>query len=305
MRTIAKKLTILLALIMVLMSFTACNPSKYAESDQKIISVKELGDYIGGENVAIIDMQSPEDYASGHVKGAVNIVKDDIVINVPVDNMLTSKNKIDKLMSEKGISNDTTILIYDSDKMSAARLFWTLLVYGNENAKVVSGGIGAIKEAGLELSTEVPSVAPGSFTASEKNSQWIATKDDVMKQVEAPDPNVALLDVRTDAEYQEVGKVPGSIMWDYADNFYADGTFKDTQTTRINYINKDLRPEKEIIMYCKTSMRAAPVFLRLYDAGYRNIKIYDGAYSEWSANPNNPVEMPAGAALVPSQKDAS
>ena len=64
-----------------------------------------------------------------------------------------------------------------------------------------------------------------------------------------------------------------------------------------------ITPDKEIIIYCKTSMRAAPVFVRLYDAGYRNLKIYDGAWSEWSTT-GSPIEMAAGAA-APTNKDAS
>lgn len=304
MKTIAKKLTILVALALVFTSLTACNPSKYAESDQKIISVKQLGGYIGQENVAIVDMQSAEEYAAGHVAGAVNIAKDDIVISVPVENMLTSKSKVEKLMAANGISNTTTIIIYDANKMNASRFFWTMLMYGNENVKVVDGGIEAIKAAGIDLSTDVPAPAPATYTAGEKQTQWLATVKDVTAQLNQPNENVALLDVRSNAEYLETGKIPSSIMWDYLDNFYTDGTFKDTQATRINYINMDLRPEKEIVIYCQTSMRAAPVFLRLYDAGYRNIKIYDGAYLEWSSNPNNPVERPSGAA-APSTKDAS
>lgn len=304
MRMIAKKLTILLAFSLVFTSLTACNSSKYAESDQKIISASTLSTYIGKENVTIVDMQSAEDYATGHVQGAVNIGKDDIVINVPVDNMLTSKKKIEKLLGENGIGNDTTIIAYDSNKMNAARFFWTMLMYGSENVKVVDGGIQAIKAAGIQLSTDAPSVTPATYTAQEKQEQWLSTNKDILAQVDNPDPNVVLLDVRTDAEYAEKGKVPSSIMWDYMDNYYADGTFKDTQTTRINYIEKGMRPEQTINIYCQTSMRAAPVFLRLYDAGYRNIKIYDGAYLEWSSNPGNPVEMPVGA-VAASNKDAS
>lgn len=304
MRTIAKKLTIMLALALVFTSLTACNPSKYAESDQKIISAKQLADYIGKENVALVDMQSAEEYAAGHVAGAVHISKDDIVMNVPVENMLTSKNKIEKLMSTSGIGNDTIIIAYDGNKMNAPRFFWSMLMYGNENVKVVDGGIEAIKAAGIALTTEAPTVAPAAYKAGEKQPQWLATMKDVTAQINEPNENVALLDVRSDEEFAEKGKVPSSIMWNYLDNYYADGTFKDTEATRINYIGKDLRPEKEIIIYCQTSMRAAPVFLRLYDAGYRNIKIYDGAYLEWSSNPNNPVDRPSGA-VAPSSKDAS
>ena len=94
-------------------------------------------------------------------------------------------------------------------------------------------------------------------------------------------------------------------MMDYANIFYPDNTFKDVQTTRINFMDTGMRPEKEIIIYCQTSMRASPVFLSLYNAGYRNIKIYDGAFLEWCTNPNNPIELPNGAGPLPSSKDAS
>jgi len=250
-------------------------------------------------------MQSPEDYAAGHVEGAVNIVKDDIVINVPVDNMLTSKSKLERLMSEKGIDNDSTILIYDTDKMSAARLWWSLLVFGNENARVIDGGLDAIKNAGIELTKDTPDIKITTYTASDKNKAYLADMSEVMDQLNEPDSNVVLLDVRTDQEYSEKGKIPSSILWDYNNIFYTDNTYKDVQATRINFIDNGMRPEKEIIVYCQTSMRASPVFLSLYNAGYRNIKIYDGAYLEWSSNPNNPIELPAGASALPSKKDAS
>lgn len=301
---IAKKLTTVAVLVLGLLVLNACNPSTYAESDQKIISARQLPGLIGQPGVVIVDMQSADDYAKGHVAGAVNITRSDIVISVPVENTLASASKLEKTLRAGGISNDTLIVAYDSSKMDAARLFWTLLMYGNENVRVVDGGVSAIKAAGIELTAETPAVTPGSFTAGEKAVQWLATRDDVLAQLDEPDPNVVLLDVRSDEEYASSGKIPSSVMWNYLDNFYADDTFKNTQTTRINYIEKDMRPEKQIIMYCQTSMRASPVFLRLYDAGYRNIRIYDGAYLEWSGNTENPVERPAGA-VAPSSKDAS
>lgn len=283
---------------------TACSTHDYGESGQKIIPASSLATYIGKEDVVIVDMQSAEAYAAGHVEGAVNITREDIVISVPVANTLTSKNKIQTLLGEKGIGNDTVVVAYDNDKMNAARFFWTMLMYGNENVLVVDGGLTAIEKAGIELTAEVPEIVPTEYVAGDKQTQWLATSTDVLSQVNEPDENVALLDVRTDEEYASSGKVPSSVIWDYADNFYKDGTFKSIETTRINYIKEDMPPEKTIIIYCQTSMRAAPVFLRLYDAGYRNIKIYDGAYLEWSSNSNNPIDMPSGA-IVPSSKDAS
>ena len=53
-----------------------------------------------------------------------------------------------------------------------------------------------------------------------------------------------------------------------------------------------------------TGVRATPVFVQLYEAGYRNIRIFDGAYLEWSSDSTNPVEMPEGA-KAPTKADAS
>lgn len=306
MRLIAKKLTLTLLLVLLAVSVSACNPSDYVETESQIISASDFAELmVGDEEFYIIDMQKPEDYKKGHVEGAVNVVKDDIVISVPVDNMLTSKAKFEKAMSEAGIEEDTTVYIYDNDRMSAARLWWSFLMYGNENAKVIDGGISAIEMAGIELTNQAPTIKESQYKAGDKSDLYIATMGDVKDQLDEPNSNMILLDVRTDQEYIEKGKIPSSIMMDYANVFYADNTFKSVQTIRIDFIDNGMRPENEIIMYCQTSMRAAPVFLSLYNAGYRNIKIYDGAYLEWSSNPNNPVDIPEGTAVLPSKKDAS
>jgi len=239
------------------------------------------------------------------VEGSVNIQNADITINVPVNTMLTSSRKMEALMGSKGISNDTLVIAYDTNKMSASRLLWSLFMYGHENVKVVDGGLEAIKAAGITLTTAETVVAETTFTAKEPSQNWLATKKEVLNQVNNPDENVILLDVRTQEEYYTEGKIPTSMMIDWTNNFYSvDNTFKSVQTTRINYLEEGIYPEKEIIIYCKSSMRATPVFVQLYEAGYRNIRIFDGAYLEWSSDSSNPVEMPEGA-KAPTKADAS
>jgi len=306
MRHLAKKITIFFAMVLLVSSFAGCNTHKFAKTEESlIVSAEELKDYIGKENVVIVDMQSTDGYAAGHVEGAVNIQNGDITINVPVNTMLTSAKKMEKLMSSKGISNDTLVIAYDTNKMSASRLLWSLFMYGHENVKVVDGGFEAIKAAGITLTTEEPVITETTFTAKEPTQNWVATKKEVLAQVNNPSANVILYDVRSDAEYYSEGKIPTSIMREYINNFYSvDGTFKSIQTTRIDHLELGIDPEKEIIIFCKSSMRACPVFVQLYEAGYRNIRIYDGAYLEWSSDSTNPVDMPAGV-QPPKKNDAS
>lgn len=304
MSSFAKKITIFSFLAVLTVLITGCSSHTFVQGESLILPAKDLSGYIGQSGAVIVDTRSAEEYAAGHVSGAVNIPTEDIVINVPVKNMLTSKKKIEKVMGGNGISNDTLVLAYDANKMGGSRLLWTLFMYGHQNVKVIDGGFDAIQKSGIGLTTDVPSPEPVLFTAGEPSANWLASMEDVRNQAENPDPNTVLLDVRTLEEYAEAGKVPTSVMIPYETNFFTDGTFKTTQITRINYLEEKIFPENEIIVYCQTSMRATPVFVQLYEAGYRNIRIYDGAYLEWSSNSDNPVERPAGGA-APVKKNAS
>ncbi len=165
---IAKKLTVFFALVLGLAVLTACNPSTYAANDQKIISARKLNEYIGKGNVVLVDMQSAADYAASHVEGAVNIRKDELVISVPVDNMLTTGSRLEELLGANGIKNDTLIVAYDSNKMDASRFFWTMLMYGSENVKVVDGGIAAIRAAGVKLTDKATTITPAAYKSGGK-----------------------------------------------------------------------------------------------------------------------------------------
>ncbi len=304
MGSIAKKITIFSFLVMLAVGITGCSSHTFVQGESLIVSAGDLSAYSGQDKVVIVDTRTAEEYAAGHVEGAVNIPTDDIVINVPVKNMLTSTKKIEKVMGAGGISNDTLVLAYDANKMGASRLLWSLFMYGHQNVKVIDGGFEALRQSGAAMTTDVPTPEPAVFTAKEPTRNWSAKMDEVRALAEQPDPKVILLDVRRPDEFAESGRIPGSIMIPYETNFFSDGTFKTTQITRINYLEEKIYPEDEIIIFCQTSMRATPVFVQLYEAGYRNIRIYDGAYLEWTSHSDNPVEMPAGGA-APVKKNAS
>lgn len=304
MGSIAKKITIISCLAMLAVFMTGCRSHTYVQSESLLLPADDLSSYSGQEKVVIVDTRTAEEYAVGHLAGAVNIPTDEIVINVPVKNMLTSRKKIEKVMGSNGISNDTLVLAYDSNQMGASRLLWSLFMYGHQNVKVIDGGFAAIQRAGGQMTTAAAAPKAAVFTAGEPSRNWLATMDEVRAQVNQPDAHVILLDVRRPDEFAESGKVPGAVIIPYETNFFTDGTFKTTQITRINHLEEKIYPEDEIIIYCQTSMRATPVFVQLYEAGYRNIRIYDGAYLEWSSHSDNPVEMPAGGA-APVKKNAS
>lgn len=274
---------------------------------QYIIEAKEVPDLLAKGGTVLVDMREAEDYQAKHIQGAVNITRNDIVINEPVSNMLAPQDRIETVLGKSGIDNNTLILIYDqNNNMDAARLWWTLKVYGHEAAKVISGGFPALEAAGLAVTDQVPAVKQVNYQAKAKDSSMIATLDEVKSQVENPGKNVVILDTRTSEEYNE-GRIPGAVLLDYQENNFPDGTYKPVQHIKIQYLEAGVKPEQTVILYCKTSVRAAQTYLALYNAGYRNLKVYDGAWLEWTLDPARPVDMPADkpAQLEPSTKDMS
>ena len=261
-------------------------------SSQEIIGAKQALELLKKDNVVMIAAQEPETavYTEEHVKGAVKIDLSDVVINEPVVNMLAPKEQIEQVMSERGISDSTTVILYDTNNnMDAARVWWTLKVYGHENVKVVSGGLVALKKAGAEITSEVPAFKAAKYVAKDKNNDMIAETSEVKAQVTSPDKNTIVLDTRSQKEY-EAGTIPGSVLLEYINNDYNDGTYKSVQNIKIQYIENNIKPKNNVIMFCKTSIRGAQTYLALYNAGYRNLKLYDGAWVEWSSQGSLPVQ---------------
>jgi thiosulfate/3-mercaptopyruvate sulfurtransferase len=290
MKSISRLFSVAMILSLAILT-VGCGISK---SGQEIISAKQALELLRKDNVVIATAQVPDTavYDKEHVKGAVKIDLSDVVISDPVVNMLAPKEQIEKVMSKLGISNNTTVILYDSNNnMDAARVWWTLKVYGHENVKVVSGGLSALKKAGAEMTSEVAKIKTAKYVAKDKNNDMIAGIDEVKAQVTSPDKNTILLDTRSQKEYDE-GTIPGSVLLEYINNDYSDGTYKPVEVIKIQYIENNIKSKNNIMIYCKTSVRGAQTYLALYNAGYRNLKLYDGAWVEWSSKGALPIQKP-------------
>lgn len=302
MKYLSKFLSVVLISILVL-TFTGCSTS--SQKGEYIVDAKAAIELMKSDNVVIVDTQKSVPYSKEHVEGSVNIARIDIVKNEPFTNMLADKAQFEKVMSSTGISNDSTVIIYDTnDNMDSARLWWSMRVYGHENVKVVSGGLEALKKAGAEITSEKTSVTPSNYTAKEKNQNMIATLDDVKAQVNDPSDDVVILDTRSLDEFN-AGTIPSSILIDYVDNNYVDGNYKSIQDIKILYLENDITPKQTVMMYCKTSIRGAQTYLALYNAGYENLKLYDGAWVEWSSDESLPVQTPVESEIESNEQDNS
>lgn len=305
MKMVSKKKVLLALIVSFALIISGCSSAGSGAEGKYILDADSVAKLITQDKTVFVDMQKPEEYAKAHIKGAVNITRSDIVINEPVANMLAPKEVIEDVMGANGISNDTLVIAYDNtDNMDAARLWWTLKVYGHDNVKVISGGIKALQKEGLEIVSDKTSISPASFTAKDKNTSLIATKKDMLAQVNEPNKDVILLDTRTQEEFDQ-GTIPGSVLFDYQNNNNQDGTYKSAHAIITLYHDLGIKPENTVMMYCKTSIRAAQTYLALANAGYENLKIFDGAWLEWSADSSLPIQKPDQGSVQPSEGDHS
>lgn len=276
-----KKYSIVFSIMLLFVFLAGCTKTTY-EGSANIIEPKELGNQLGKAGVVVIDARAKEDYDKGHLTGAVSLMPSELSTVEPVPGMLLPKEDIEKILSSKGISNDSVLYIYDNNGgVNAARVWWTLKVYGHENVKVVNHGENGIVLAGLKLSMDVPELPAAQYSAKEANTEMIVALDE-MKSISADENStVRIIDVRSNAEYDE-GAIPHALLYPHTKNLYTDGSFKSARNIYLSYKGFGLNKEDEIVLYCKTSFRAAQTALLLEEAGFTNVRIYDGAWAEWS-----------------------
>lgn len=263
----------------------ACSFINYSESDSLIVNVKDVNDKLN-KGYILVDAQKASSYKKEHIKSAVNIERKAIMIKAPVANSLATAAIVADAAGSVGISETSNLVIYDDNKnMDSSRLYWTLKIWGHKgDINIVSGGFSSLVDGGFTISTEIPAVQVEKYTTSPLDNSMMATKDYILKMIDDPEDNFVLIDVRSDEEFN-AGTIPGSIHINHEKNLFLNeekgSTFRPVSHNRIVYKELGITPDSEIVLYCKSSVRAANSYVALYNAGYRNLKVYDGAWLEW------------------------
>jgi thiosulfate/3-mercaptopyruvate sulfurtransferase len=254
-----------------------------------------------GVVVAEVD-ENPDLYDESHIPGAVKLHwKDDL--QDPLIRDVVSKEAFERLLGERGIANDTTVVLYgDKNHWFAAYAYWYLKIYGHVDVRLLDGGRQKWIEDGREMTSERPSPTPTSYTAPDRDESIRVRRDDVLAGLGGD--GIALVDVRSPQEYSgellappgyeqegamRGGHIPGAQSIPWATAVRDDGTFKSVEELRDQYGSKGVTADKEIRAYCRIGERSAHTWFVLRELlGYENVKNYDGSWTEWG----NLVEVP-------------
>jgi len=274
--------SILFAVLMAAMLvMTSCAIDTTYPGTKNVVEAEQVIDDL--TSVIVIDARGKEAYDKGHLSGAICISPEILVSEEPVPMTLPSKTQFEKVMSDNGISPDSTVYIYDNNGgVSASRVWWTMRVFGHEKVRVINGGESALVKAKASLTAETTQLPATSYVAKEANTEMVASFEEVQALANEPKEGTVLLDVRSAAEYAE-GFIPGAVLYPHTQNLYKDGTFMSSRDIGLFYKDAEIKKEDLIIVYCKSSFRATQTVALLEEAGYTNLKVYDGAWLEWSS----------------------
>jgi thiosulfate/3-mercaptopyruvate sulfurtransferase len=257
------------------------------------------------DTAGVVFVEVDEDtaaYDGGHLRGAVKLDwKTELQDSVIRD--FVSKEKFEKLLSEKGISNEDTVVLYGgNNNWFAAYAYWYFKLYGHDQVKLLDGGRKKWELDGRELSKE-PVQRPGTqYQAKEQDRSIRAFRDEVVAAI--GDKN--LIDVRSPDEFsgkllapahlpqeqsQRAGHIPTAlnVPWSKAAN--EDGTFKSDDELRQLYGEAGLDDSKDTIAYCRIGERSSHTWFALHELlGEPNVKNYDGSWTEYGSLVGVPIE---------------
>ncbi|MBW4080876.1 sulfurtransferase [Paenibacillus sp. S150] len=252
-----------------------------------------------------------ESYEQEHIPGAVYLDLE-LDLSSPAGehggrHPLPDPQALAARLSKLGIGNDTRIVAYDDENgMNAARLWWLLRYLGHEQAFILEGGFSAWKAAEFPVTDHQPVRVPSSFTANVQ-PQMLADVGEVrrvsgqtVENAPASDSDSTsalpvLIDSRANDRYRgqnetldkKAGHIPGAVNYFWKDTQHADGSFKSAEELQEHF--SELDQDAEIIVYCGSGVTACPNVLALEKAGFKNVRLYAGSWSDWSSYPQNPV----------------
>ena len=273
---------------------------------QALVSSEWLLEHIDDPNVAIIEVDEDTSlYEKSHIRNAItfhwrNDLQDGLIRD------LISKEKFEALLSKSGIANDTTVVLYGgNNNWFATYAYWYFKVYGHADVRLLDGGRKKWELDGRELTTDIPQVIPTRYVAKERDLSIRAFRDEVINSIGIKN----IVDVRSPAEYkgellapahlpQEGGQVAGhiptakNIPWSQAAN--EDGTFKSDSELNELYAKAGVDFSKETIAYCRIGERSAFSWFVLHELlNLKNVKNYDGSWTEYGSLVGAPIEVGA------------
>jgi thiosulfate/3-mercaptopyruvate sulfurtransferase len=272
-----------------------------------LVDADWVQEHLDDTNVVIVEVdEDTTAYDKNHIRNAIKLdwTKD---LQDPVRRDFVDQEGFEKLLSAKGVANDSLVVLYGgNNNWFASYAYWYFKLYGHENVKLLDGGRKKWELDARELVEEVPERVETQYKAKPQNTAIRAFRDDVLAAIGKQN----LVDVRSPDEFsgkllapahlpqeqsQRAGHVPSARNIPWSKNANDDGTFKSDDELKELYAEADVDLAKDTIAYCRIGERSALTWFVLHELlGVENVKNYDGSWTEYGSLVGVPIELGPG-----------
>ncbi|GAA2725370.1 sulfurtransferase [Cellulomonas aerilata] len=279
-----------------------------ADVVRSLVSTAWLAEHAADPGVRVLEVDGEAArYYDGHVPGALPVDwLDDL--HAPVRRGFADAPALAALLGRLGVTPTThVVLLGDAHNTYAASAFWLLRYYGHGPLSLVDGGRRAWEVEGRPLSTEVPEPAPADYPEPSPVSSVRASRDDILQRFVPGLPGTALLDCRTQIEYEGhgargvdlpverhrvPGHMPGARNLDSIDVLdEATHRFRPLPELRAMFADRGVEPDTEVALYCRLAERSSLLWFALHEVvGHGRARNYDGGWAEYGSLVDVPVE---------------
>jgi thiosulfate/3-mercaptopyruvate sulfurtransferase len=272
--------------------------------ESALVNADWVAEHLDDPNVILIEVdEDTSAYDRSHIKGAIKLDwTTDLQDQVRRD--FVSKAQFEALLSEKGVGNDHTVVLYGgNNNWFAAYAYWYFKLYGHSDVKLLDGGRKKWELDARELTDEPVKLDPTTYVAQEQDSSIRAFRDEAIAAIGVKN----LVDVRSPDEFagrllapahlpqeqsQRAGHVPTSVNVPWSKNANDDGTFKSDDDLKALYDEVGFDDSKETIALCRIGERSSLTWFVLHELlGHQSVKNYDGSWTEYGSLVGVPIAL--------------
>ena len=270
-----------------------------------LIEADELEKELDSDRFAVIEVdEDTTAYEKGHIPGASSINWSTELHDTPRREFISGE-QVARLLNDRGVSNDQTIVLYSgNNNWFAAYAYWLFRYRGIDNVKLLNGGRKKWELDNRALTDQAPESGAGSFQIGTERPELRVFRDEVVRR--ATSGEGSWVDVRSPEEFrgellapphlpqeqaQVPGHIPGAANIPWSKTVKEDGTFKSTSELESLYAAEGITSDKDVIAYCRIGERSSHSWFVLHELlGFQQVTNYDGSWTEYGSLVGVPIE---------------